>query len=173
MQATDRLAAARRRALALALRTDGLDYGRIAAAVDPDGDGPLFASATAARRAVARALREAADDPATERRLQALRLDRALTGAWTKAQAGDGPAIDRILAIEARRSRLLALDMPEAPAADDGAALREAAAEVGRRLQRLAALLAAPPAEDRPTEEPSGAAPCTRCAATLPAEASA
>ena len=35
MQATDRLAAARRRALALALRTDGLDYGRIAATAAP------------------------------------------------------------------------------------------------------------------------------------------
>ncbi|WP_374442495.1 hypothetical protein [Stella sp.] len=168
MPAIDRAAAAHRRALALALRTDGVDYGRIAAAPDPDGAGSLFPSVGAARRAVARALREAADDPATERRLQALRLDRALAGAWSKAQAGDGPAIDRILAIEARRSRLLALDLPEAPPADDGAAVREAAAEVARRLQRLAALLAGPAADARPATEP-----CGRCAATLPVEASA
>ena len=162
MQPTDRPAATRRRQLALALRTDGLDYGCIAATADPDGDGPLFATAAAARRAVARALREAADDPATERRLQARRLDRALTGAWTKALAGDGPAIDRILAIEARRARLLALDVPEAPAADDGAAVQAAAAEVARRLQRLAELLSA-----RPQPEPEPAGPCDRCAASL------
>lgn len=164
----DRPAAARRRALALALRTDGLDYGRIATTVDPEQDEPLFPSAAAARRAVARALREAADDPATERRLQALRLDRALAGAWAKAQAGDGPAIDRILAIEARRSRLLSLDLPETPAADDGAAVRDAAAEVARRLQRLAALLSAPAADVRPETEP-----CGRCAAGATLEASA
>ena len=39
MQPTDRPAATRRRQLALALRTDGLDYGCIAATADPDGDG--------------------------------------------------------------------------------------------------------------------------------------
>ena len=168
MPATDRFAAARRRALALALRIDGLDYARIATTPDPDAGGALFPSVVAARRAVARALREAADDPATERRLQALRLDRALAGAWAKALAGDGPAIDRILAVEARRSRLLSLDMPEAATGDDGGAVREAAAEVGRRLHRLAALLSSPATEAGPAAEP-----CGRCAAALPAEASA
>ncbi|BBK30574.1 hypothetical protein EDC65_1987 [Stella humosa] len=164
MEATDRgaerRAAARRRAEALALRTAGLDYGRIAAS--PDGEGPatLFPSATAARRAVARALREAGDEPDVERRLQARRLDRALAGAWTKADGGDGPAIDRILAIETRRARLLALDLPEDAAVDDGAAVQQAAAEVARRLQRLADLLNA-----RAPRPPAAAvARCTACA---------
>ena len=141
-----RHAAAGRRAHALALRTRGLDYGEIAASADPDGVAPLFRTVAAARNAVARALREASDDAETERRLQARRLDLALTGAWTKALGGDGPAIDRVLSIETRRARLLALDMPDSAPPDEGASVQEAAAEVGRKLQRLAELLAQRPA---------------------------
>lgn len=145
-KSAERLAAARRRGHALVLRTRGLDYGEIAASPDPEGEGPLFRTAAAARSAVARALREAADDPETERRLQARRLDLALTGAWGKALGGDGPAIDRVLSIETRRARLLALDVSESAPAGDGASVQEAAAEVARKLQRLADLLAPRPA---------------------------
>ncbi len=137
----DQLAAARRRAHALGLRTRGLGYGEIAASEDLDGVAPLFRTVAAARNAVARALREATDDAETERRLQARRLDLALTGAWGKALGGDGPAIDRVLSIETRRARLLALDTPDSTPAADGAAVQEAAAEVARKLQRLAELL--------------------------------
>ncbi|BBK44036.1 hypothetical protein STVA_40560 [Allostella vacuolata] len=167
MQPTDRtaerLVAARRRALALALRTDGVDYGRIAATPDPEDGRALFPSAAAARRAVARALREAGDDAETERRLQARRLDRALAGAWAKAQAGDGPAIDRILAIETRRSRLLALDLPEAAPGDDGALAQAAASEVARRLQRLADLLSGRAPRDGAAPAATAPAACARC----------
>ncbi|MCC7271418.1 MAG: hypothetical protein IT561_02040 [Alphaproteobacteria bacterium] len=146
--------AGRRRAHALRLRTAGLDYAQIAEApwppvaesVEPTGGARLYSGPAAARRAVARALAEATDDAPTERRLQARRLDLALAGAWAKALAGDGPGIDRILAIETRRARLLALDLPDAPVEDAGGAVQAAAAELAQKLQRLADLMAARPA---------------------------
>jgi hypothetical protein len=43
-------------------------------------------------------------------RLEEERLDALLAAVWEKALAGDGPAIDRALAIMARRARLRGID---------------------------------------------------------------
>lgn len=158
--------AQRRRLAALRLRTAGLDYAEIALSPWPPADagdatppGRLYSGPAAARRAVVAALAATVDPPQTERRLQARRLDLALTGAWAKALAGDGPGIDRILSIETRRARLLALDMPEARAEDAGVAVEAAATELAARLQRLADLLAArPPATSGNGAHPPAAA---------------
>lgn len=47
------------------------------------------------------------------RELEALRLDEMQDAVWEKAIDGDLRALDRVLAIMARRSRLLGLDMAE------------------------------------------------------------
>lgn len=134
---------AARRAFAMRLRVMGFRYGEIAEATFPTfGPGPLFANAAAARKAVAVALGEAAEDAETERRLQAQRLDLLLTGSWGKALGGDGPGIDRQLAIEARRARLLALDLPDAGGALEVASNQAAASEIADKLQRYADALA-------------------------------
>ena len=47
------------------------------------------------------------------RELEALRLDELQDAVWEKAVDGDPRAVDRVLAIMARRSRLLGLDLSE------------------------------------------------------------
>lgn len=135
---------AARRAFALRLRVMGFRYTDIAEAVFPAfGDGPLFPNAAMARKAVAAALADAVDDIETERRLQAQRLDLLLTGGWGKALGGDGPGVDRQLAIESRRARLLALDLPDSAGVPEAAATQAAAAvEVADKLQRYVDALA-------------------------------
>jgi len=48
----------------------------------------------------------------TERKLDLARLDNLLLMLWVQARAGNGTAIDRILRVMERRSRLLGLDRP-------------------------------------------------------------
>lgn len=47
------------------------------------------------------------------RELEALRLDEMQDAVWEKAAEGDFHAVDRVLAIMARRAKLLGLDMAE------------------------------------------------------------
>jgi len=70
--------------------------------------------------------RDNAAQAAELRELEALRLDELQDAVWEKAADGDPGAIDRVLAIMARRSRLLGLDVAEAKAEPklDHAALR-------------------------------------------------
>jgi hypothetical protein len=70
-----------------------------------------------AHQEVARALRAgegAADDL---RELELARLDVLQAAVWPRAVAGHLPSVDRVLAVMRRRSRLLGLDAPLAPAA--------------------------------------------------------
>jgi hypothetical protein len=46
-------------------------------------------------------------------RLELERLDALLAGVWPAAKEGEGPAIDRVLAIMARRAKLQGLDAPD------------------------------------------------------------
>src|SRR5262249_49496020 len=46
-------------------------------------------------------------------RLELERLDSLLASVWLQAKAGEGPAIDRCLAVMARRAKLLGIDQPE------------------------------------------------------------
>ena len=46
------------------------------------------------------------------RAMQTERLDTMLLGVWPQAKRGDVAAVDRVLRIEERRSRLWGLDMP-------------------------------------------------------------
>jgi DNA-binding CsgD family transcriptional regulator len=93
----------------LRLRREGLTHRAIAARLG-------VAPATAYRR-----LRHALDeinernleDAGTLRGLEMLRLDELQNAIWQRAIDGDGKALDRILAIMGRRTKLLGLDAPQ------------------------------------------------------------
>lgn len=92
----------------LSLRKAGATYDQIAERVGITREG--------ARGAVARAL-AALSDVCTEeakevRQLELDRLDAMLLGLWQRASKGEVAAIDRVLRIQERRSRLLGLDAP-------------------------------------------------------------
>ena len=53
------------------------------------------------------------EDAGTLRSLEMLRLDELQNAIWQRAIDGDGRALDRILAIMARRAKLLGLDAPQ------------------------------------------------------------
>ena len=93
----------------LRLRMEGLSHQAIA-------DQLGIAKSTAYKR-VHHALHELnrgnAARAAELRELEALRLDELQDAVWEKAVDGDPHAVDRVLAIMARRSRLLGLDMAE------------------------------------------------------------
>ena len=60
---------------------------------------------------ISRAVSELVAEPLEQvRRMELLRLDKLLGAIWPAAMLGDIAAIDRVLAISARRSRLLGLD---------------------------------------------------------------
>jgi hypothetical protein len=46
-------------------------------------------------------------------RLELERLDAMLAGLWPKAKKGDARAVEKVLAVMARRAKLLGLDAPE------------------------------------------------------------
>lgn len=106
--ARDRLAARYRSWEALQLRKAGATYEEIGRA--------LGMTRTGAYRAVKRALDELnekiAEDAAEVLRLELERLDAMLLAVWPKAKQGHLGAIDRVLKIMERRSRLLGLDAP-------------------------------------------------------------
>lgn len=92
----------------LSLRKAGATYDQIAERVGITREG--------ARGAVARALAalsEICTEEAKEvRQLELDRLDAMLLGLWQRASKGEVAAIDRVLRIQERRSRLLGLDAP-------------------------------------------------------------
>jgi hypothetical protein len=93
----------------LRLRREGLTHREIAARLG-------VAPATAYRR-VRHALDQInernVEDAGTLRALEMLRLDELQNAIWQQAIDGDGKALDRILAIMARRAKLLGLDAPQ------------------------------------------------------------
>ena len=101
---------------ALEFRKMGASYSAICAQLmDPDTDPqvPYYKSRQAVQMAVKSILKRTAAEPAAEVRGLALeRLDAMLSGVWARASAGDAWAIDRALAIEARRASLLGLNAP-------------------------------------------------------------
>lgn len=98
--------AADRSRQALELRMAGATYSRIASA--------LGITKGAAHKAVARAMEavRAESDEVAEayRDLELARLDRMQMGLWNQARSGDLAAVDRVLRIMERRSKLLGLD---------------------------------------------------------------
>ena len=103
-----------RRVQALNLRLAGSTYREIARTMG-------YASFSACRRVVLKALHEHAAEPANDlRELELARLDMLQLAVWQPALAGDTAALDRVLAIQARRANLLGLDAP-APVSVTGA----------------------------------------------------
>lgn len=102
----ERIAAARRSARALELRSKGYTFQRIAAELGYSGK-------QGAHDAVMRALDATLREPADEFRLLDLeRLDRLWRGFYPRACAGDVHATNACLQIMDRRARLLGLYLP-------------------------------------------------------------
>jgi hypothetical protein len=107
----NRVAVAERQRRALEARLAGVTYERIARALG-------YRNASGAWKAVARGMARSLREPAEAVRLLELeRLDRLLAGIWGRATGGpdrpaDLAALDRVLKIMERRSRLLGLDAP-------------------------------------------------------------
>jgi len=88
---------------AVELRLAGVGYAKIAAQLG-------YKDATAASSAVKRALDGSLEESPEQIRQQELeRLDAMLVGMWPKARRGDAVAVDRVLRLTERRSRLLGL----------------------------------------------------------------
>jgi hypothetical protein len=114
---------AARQTRALQLRAEGVEYREIARQLG-------YASPSGAYMSVQRALQKTVQEPADAvRHLELGRLDQLLSALWDKAIAGDVRAVDRVLAIMARRSALLGLDQPRR--IDLTRRLREAAEREG------------------------------------------
>lgn len=90
----------------LELRRAGVSFDVIAKRL---GYASRGSAAAAVKRALARAVPEAADDV---RELEVDRLDRLLFAVWPAAMKSDPKAIDQALKIAERRARLLGLDVP-------------------------------------------------------------
>lgn len=91
---------------AVELRLAGANYDVIARQLD-------YAGQSGARYAVQRGLELAIIEPAEEvLRQEVERLDRLMTGLWSRAVKGDVSAVDRVLKIMDRRARYLGLDAP-------------------------------------------------------------
>lgn len=103
-----RILAAERRTKALELRKEGRTFAAIAR--------ELGVSEQRAHRVITAELQRLnarrAEQAAEVTRLELERLDALLVAVWGKAQEGDTQALDRVLAIMARRTRLLGLDAP-------------------------------------------------------------
>lgn len=103
-----RVQAAERRVQALALRREGATFTEIGEA--------LGINRSAAHKAVSRALDELAQlaegEVVSLRALELDRLDALQRSVWTQAMDGALPAVDRVLKIMERRSKLLGLDAP-------------------------------------------------------------
>lgn len=95
---------ARRRAEALELRRAGVTYPDIAQRLGYSGK-------QAAHKDVKRALDQVVAEPSEQLlREEVSRLDGMLTGLWADARRGQLGAVDRVIKIMERRSRLLGLD---------------------------------------------------------------
>jgi len=100
--------ASERRTEFLNLRIEGKTFAEIGAAL---GVSPQRAHAVVTEE-LQKLNAERAEAAAEVTRLELERLDKLLAGVWEQATAGDGPALDRVLAIMNRRARLLGLDAP-------------------------------------------------------------
>jgi hypothetical protein len=102
-------AAAERRLKALQLRMAGVPYRSIAAQLD--------VSLAQAHEDVQRELEVLAEKSQAEaahvRTLELERLDAMTMALWQQARQGNQGAVDRVLRVMERRSRLLGLDAPE------------------------------------------------------------
>jgi hypothetical protein len=120
------IAIARREAAALDLRTRGATYDAIAREVG-------YTHASAARKAVMRALAEVTREPAEELiALEQMRLDTLLAALWPTAtdtgNAKQARAVEMVLGIMERRAKLLGLDAPQRRVVE------QYTDEVGKRL---------------------------------------
>jgi DNA-binding CsgD family transcriptional regulator len=94
---------------ALELRKAGYTCAKIGQALGISGS----AANQTLCRALARLEAQSKESAADYRRIQLERLDGMLTAMWKPAINGDPQAVDRVLKIEERRSKLLGLDAPE------------------------------------------------------------
>jgi hypothetical protein len=104
-----RVAAAERRTKALELRKQGKSFGQIGAEM---GVSEQRAHALVTQE-LQRLNQHRSEEAAAVCRLEVERLDEMFAGLWAQARQGDGPAIDRALAIMARRAKLLGLEAAE------------------------------------------------------------
>jgi hypothetical protein len=103
----NRALATERQRQALELHRTGVGYQAIA-------DRLGYAGPSGAYKAVEAALRKTLQPPADElRTLELERLDLMHQALWPRAVAGNLRAVDRVLSIMKRRSRLLGLDAPK------------------------------------------------------------
>jgi len=111
---TRRIAATERQAQAVTLRLMGMEYREIAKKLN-------FRGPSGAYGAVKAALKKTLQGPTDElRKLELLRLDELQQIAWKRVTvAADLKAIDTVLRIMERRSRLLGLDAPVSFSLDD------------------------------------------------------
>lgn len=101
-----RIEAIERQKQALDLRKAGATYDAIAKKLE-------YANGSGAEHAVKAALKATIQDSADDvRRMELERLDALLLQMWTQTQKGNLGAVDRVLRIMERRSKLLGLDAP-------------------------------------------------------------
>ena len=93
---------------ALKLRLKGYTYARIASELGISEAGAY----AAVKRALNRLNENINEEAKNVRRLELERLDMMLANLWPKVEAGRESAIDRVLRIMERRSKLLGLDAP-------------------------------------------------------------
>lgn len=104
-----RAATAERRGKAIALRLAGMDYESIAQRL---GYADRGAACKDIQRAMEANIAQQTQSADTLREVELMRLDRLQAAAWQAAASGDLKAIETVLKIVDRRSRLLGLDAP-------------------------------------------------------------
>lgn len=122
-----RLVAADRTVSAMRLRQAGYTFDQIARALG-------YSNRSGAWHAVQAGLTHTLREPAEDlRQIELERLDEMHEGLWAKAIAGDLKAVDGVLAVMRRRSRLLGLDQPrrQVVAADVEGLVAASAREAG------------------------------------------
>jgi hypothetical protein len=113
------VAAQTRRALAVELRARGHTYRRVAELVLKQWGAERLPKDYGERQAwgdvdteLARLRKVTSEQVAVIRQLELSRLDELFHAMFTRAVTGDKPAVDRVLRIMDRRSKLLGLDAP-------------------------------------------------------------
>ena len=130
------------------LRRAGATYDECARAVG-------YATPQGAYLAYHRALKRTLLDAGTEeaRQVEIDRLDRLQRAVWVKALEGDIQAVNAVLKLMERRSRLLGLDAPTRVTAD--LTTYEGGTEIDREVARLAELLASDSSKQSPMGQPT------------------
>jgi hypothetical protein len=119
-QTSSKYAIARdRESKAFELRKTGASLAQIADALEPrelsDGTKKKFsvqAISVMIKRVMAKLASSSLEDAEIIRSMEVERLDRMLLGLWESARVGHLGAVDRVLRIMERRSKLLGLDAP-------------------------------------------------------------